>query len=362
MTKEEFFGIIIEKPDDEAYKKAKSVFDSLAKPIDGLGLFEHMICTIASNQRTDRPDISSRGLVIMIADNGVTAEGVSQTSADVTLSVARLMGMNKSTVGVMAENQKFSIIPVDIGIDYDQMIPGVIDKKVAKGTGSITTEPAMSEADCLLAIERGMSVADMCNERGIKIVATAEMGIGNTTTSSALLCALSGRAPVDVTGRGAGLSDEGLQTKTHVIERSLRYHKLNNTNARELTPAYALHALSCVGGLDIAGLTGLYTRCAQLGITTVIDGLISAVAALVAVAVHPMVKGYLLASHSGKEKGCRMALDMLGLSPAIDADLAVGEGTGAVMLFPLLDMVMNVYNNGTVFADTDIAQYKRFDR
>ncbi len=361
MTKEELFEIIIDKPDENAYKKAKKRFDSLAKPLDGFGAFEDAICKIASDQCTDKPDISKKGLVIMIADNGVICEGVSQSSSDVTLSVARMMGEGKSTVGVMTEEYPVDIIPVDLGIKSDEKIPGVTGLKVKQGTGNISKEPAMTEEECLAAISAGMRTADMCRERGIKLVATGEMGIGNTTTSTALFCALSGCRVEDATGRGAGLSNEGLQKKTDVIKRSLSFHKLNNTPVNTLEKSYVFNALKCVGGLDIAGLVGLYTRCGQLGITVVIDGFISAVAAFAAVAVNPGIKGYLLASHSGREKGSRMALDMMGLIPVIHADMALGEGTGAVMLFPLLDMVMSVYNNGTAFSDTDIAGYERFD-
>lgn len=362
MTKEELFEIIIEKPDESAYLSAKKRFDSLAKPLDGFGAFETAICKIASAQCTDKPDISKKGLVIMIADNGVTCEGVSQTSSDVTLSVASLMGAGKSTVGVMTERYPVDIIPIDLGINSDEIIPGVTAMKIKHGTGNISKEPAMTEEECLAAISAGMSAADMCRERGIKIVATGEMGIGNTTTSTALFCALSGCKVEEVIGRGAGLSDEGLKRKTDVIKRSLSLHELNNTPAYPLGKSYVFNALERVGGLDIAGLAGLYTRCGQLGITIVIDGFISAVAALVASAVNPVIKGYLLASHSGREKGSQMVLDMLDLIPVIHADMALGEGTGAVMLFPLLDMVMSVYNNGVSFSDTDIAQYERFDK
>lgn len=361
MTKEEFFEIIIDNPDESAYKNAKKRFDSIAKPLDGFGDFETMICKIASDQRTDKPDISKKGLVIMIADNGVTSEGVSQTSSDVTLSVARLMGAKKSTVGVMTEGYSVDIIPVDLGINSDEIIPGVAGMKIKHGTGNISKEPAMTEEECLAAISAGMSVADMCKERGIKLVATGEMGIGNTTTSTALFCALSGCGVEETVGRGAGLSDEGLKKKTDVIKRALNLHKLNNIPVDALEKPYVFNALKSVGGFDIAALAGLYTRCAQLGITIVIDGFISAVAALAASALNPNVKGYLLASHSGREKGSQMVLDMLGLIPVIHADMALGEGTGAVMLFPLLDMVMSVYNNGISFSDTDIVQYERFD-
>lgn len=361
MTKNELFEINIPELDTEAYKRAKKHFDGIAKPIDGLGVFEDIVCLIAAMQGNDTVDIKKKALVIMIADNGVTKEGVSQTDRSVTSSVAALMGKKKSTVCLMAKDYPVDIIPVDVGIDCNMPIKGVIDKKSVRGTKDILKEPAMSTDTCLNAIAAGIDIARRCKDSGIKMLATGEMGIGNTTTACALLCALTQVKVSDVVGRGAGLSDEGLDKKTYVIKQALERNKLNNT-PETITASYALSCLEKAGGLDIAGLAGLYIGAASLRMPVVIDGLISAVAALVANFICPGASKYMIASHVGREKGTKAALDALEKTPVLSANMALGEGTGAVMLFPLIDMVMNVYNDGMSFEDTGINRYERFKK
>lgn len=361
MSAEELLGMIVDEPSEDIYRQASERFDSLAKPLDGFGAFEDMICRIASMQRRVIPDISKKALVIMIADNGVTDEGVTQTDRSVTEAVARLMGKCESTVGIQTSGYPLSVIPVDVGIDSDEAIPGVVDKKVARGSGNIAKTAAMSEKECLAAILAGIDTVRACAKCGMGMIATGEMGIGNTTTSTALLCALCGMPPKDVTGRGAGLSDEGLFRKINVIEDALRLHGFWGDVPSCIDARYALSALATVGGFDIAGLAGVFIGCAENHIPAVIDGAISAVAALTAHYILPGCERYMLASHKGKENVSKRALDILGLRPVIDADLAIGEGTGAVMLFPLLDMVMSVYSGGTAFDDAGIGRYERFD-
>ena len=360
MDESLLYGITVDEPDEEARFRAKSRFDALAKPIDALGDFEDIICYIAAMTGDDKPDISQKALVIMCADNGVVEEGVSQTGREVTASVAKLMGRGASSVGVLTGGQNIRIFPVDIGMDTDEKFPGVIDRKIERGTGNIAKTAAMTNEQCLVAIDTGIGIVRDCISEGVKIIATGEMGIGNTTTSTALLCALTGADPADVTGRGAGLSDKGLKRKTQVIRKALEVHSLTNCSG-DVTPEYAFCALCAVGGLDIAGLCGVFIGCAMYRIPVVIDGFISAVAALTA---HYIVKGcenYMIASHKGKERGSAMALEILGKKPVIDANMALGEGCGAVMLFPLLDMAMKLYDQGTAFDDTDIDKYERFE-
>jgi nicotinate-nucleotide--dimethylbenzimidazole phosphoribosyltransferase len=320
-----------------------------------------MICRIAGIQRKEAPDLHKKGLILMCADNGVTQEGISQTSPRVTFDVATLMGRNKSSVGVMTECCPISIFAVDIGIDADETPEGVLNRRVRRGTGNILTGPAMTSEECLQAISTGMEVAAMAHAAGCGILATGEMGIGNTTTSTALFSAMTGLSPAALTGRGAGLSDEGLARKTRVVEESVSLHLREMGIARAVSPAETLEALRRLGGLDIAGLAGAFIGGASLGVPMVIDGLISAVAALAAERMVPGCRDYMLASHRGREKGTMEALKALELNPVIDADLALGEGTGAVLLFPLLDMALSLFRSGTVFGETDIEAYRRFD-
>ena len=352
-------GIVNCEPDSEIYQKSRERWDSIAKPIDGLGDMEDMISRIASIQGKVIPDISRRALVVMCADNGVVTEGVTQCDKSVTLDVARLLGKGQSSVCAMTEGMGIDIIPVDIGIDSDEVIRGIRNKKVCKGTGDIASEPAMSPDQCLKAIQAGMDIMDICARNGYDIVATGEMGIGNTTTSTALLCALTGLDPETVTGRGAGLTDEGLNRKIEVIKQALKLHGFGEESCVN-DPESAFEALQKVGGLDIAGLAGLFIGGAKHHIPVVIDGLISAVAAFTAECLAPGTAAYMLASHTGRERGTARVLERLGLKAVIDADLALGEGTGAVMLFPMIDMAVSLYQNGMRFDDTQIDAYERF--
>ncbi len=347
---------------DNIYKSIKDRFDSLAKPIDGLGAFEDIVCRIGAITGTTLPDISKKALVIMCADNGVTAEGVTQTDRSVTAKVAHLMAEGKSCACLMAKGAGITVIPVDIGIDCEGTIPGLTDKKVMRGTGNIAMEPAMTKDQCLMAISAGADIAKECKDKGYSIIATGEMGIGNTTTSTALFCALTGADPEKVAGRGAGLSDEGLATKIKVIKKALSLHGYDSDDDIPKSPDEVLMALCRVGGLDIAGLTGLYKGCHDCHIPVVIDGAISAVAAFAAALIYPPCKEAMIASHSGREKITEQVLEILKITPVIKADLSLGEGTGAILLMPLLDMVLRVYNGLPLFDETDILKYERFDK
>lgn len=365
MTKEELFNIKIEKLNESLMNKIQANWDSVAKPLDGLGDFEKITARIGAITENEHIDISKKALVIMCADNGVVSEGVSQTDSSVTKSVAELMGKRESSVGIMTSAYgDITTKVIDIGIDasakdieYSDIF---INAKVSLGTKSILVDNAMTSEECLKAIETGINTVRELKEKGITLIATGEMGIGNTTTSTALLIALTGCDINEVTGRGAGLSDEGLKLKKAVIGASLRFHDLLDVNKDVVTNDYAFNALCAVGGLDIAGLVGVYIGGALYRVPIVIDGVISAIAALTAELIINGTKEYMIPSHSGRENGTQKVLDVLNLMPVIKGDMALGEGTGAVMLFPLLDMVLALYNKGVQFDNTDIVKYERF--
>ena len=362
MREKELFELVIDEPDNAIYIEAKNRFDTLAKPIDGFGYMEDIICRTASIQRKLIPDVSKKALIVMCADSGVVEEGISQTDSSVTSAVARLLGEGKSTVGIMTGDFGITVIPVDIGINTPDMLPGVKNRKVSKGTRNIAKYAAMTKEQCLLAVFGGMEVVKECAGSGFGMIATGEMGIGNTTAASALLCALTGDEPSSVAGRGAGLSDEGLARKIKVIEEALKIHGYEERGKAITSGQDVLRALCRVGGLDMAGLVGVYIGCALHHIPVVIDGVTCAVAALAASYIAPASRSYMIASHRGREKGLARVLDILGLRAVIDADMALGEGTGAVMLFPLIDMVMSVYTNGQLFKQVGIREYKRFGK
>ena len=359
MTLDELITTKIEQPDRSIYDAAKEHWNQIAKPLDSLGLFEDILCRIAAVQQTVMPDIRKKALIIMCADNGIVSEGVSQSGQEVTAMVAALMGEHKSSVGMLAKDYPMEYMVYDVGMVCEQTPAGVIDQKVCHGTKDFLKEPAMSQEQCLQAIQTGMDAVKKCRDMGIELLATGEMGIGNTTTSTALLCALCGISPKEIAGRGAGLSSAGLKRKIDVISEGLRLHGKESAGSGITEKREVFQTLCCLGGADIAALAGVFIGGAIYKIPVVIDGLISAVAALVAESLLEGCAAYMIASHRGREKGMDIVLSRLSLQPVIHADMALGEGSGAVMLFPLLDMVFSLYGAGTAFQDTPISQYER---
>lgn len=351
-TREELTKITVKAPDEDIRRKVLSNFDHVAKPIDGLGRFEVLTAQIGAIQGTEKIDIAQKAVIIMCADNGIVEEGISQSGQEVTLAVVKSMADRKSSVGKMAEIAGADTIPVDIGVNSKEKIPGVADKKIAFGTRNFKKEPAMTEEEAVRAIFTGIEMVFQCKEKGYKLLATGEMGIGNTTTSSAVTAALLGCGAAEVTGRGAGLNDEKLVHKQELITEAIDRYGLKEADA--------LRILETVGGLDIAGLAGVCIGGALYHVPVVLDGVISMSAALLAERLVPGTKAYLIPSHKGKEPAVERLAEELELTPVIDAGLALGEGTGAVMLFPLLDMALSVYQDRTTFADIHIEQYERF--
>ena len=345
--------INIESPDEEIKRKIKSNWDMVAKPLDGMGKFEVLTAQIGAILRDESVDISRKAVVIMCADNGIVEEGISQSGQEVTYLVAKNMGKRQSSVGRMAAFSGADTIPVDIGINTPLLIPGVLNRKIRQGTRNFKIEPAMTEAEAMKAIYVGMEIVRECKEQGCRLLATGEMGIGNTTTSSAIAASLLGCDVNEVTGRGAGLNDEGLMRKIQVIQDAIERY--------DLYGAEPFLILQTVGGLDIAGLAGVCIGGAVYHIPIVLDGVISMVAALVAEKLVPGTREYLIPSHIGKEPAMINMSKALEMEPVIDGNLALGEGTGAVMLFPLLDMALEVYRESSSFKEIKVEQYERYE-
>lgn len=352
LTKEKLEQLKIEPPDEKLYREIKNRWDALAKPLDSVGDFETLLARIGAINQDVTLDIGKKAVIAMCADNGIVEEQISQSGQDVTAKVAAAMGKKTSSVCRMAAVVGADVIPVDIGINQEEEISGVLSRKVAHGTKNFLREPAMTEAETLRAIETGMELAADCKNRGYRLLATGEMGIGNTTTSSAMAAAMLSCAAADITGKGAGLSDAGLRHKIEVIEQALEKYELKRNETFRI--------LSTVGGLDIAGLTGVFIGGAVSHIPIVIDGVISAVAALAAERLVPGVRDYVIPSHKSREPAAARMLEELGVRPVMDAGLALGEGTGAVMMFGLLDIACALYGERTTFADIDVEPYQRF--
>lgn len=351
LTREELTQLAVSCPREEIRKKVLENWDAVAKPIDGMGCFETMTAQIGAILGTDKLDIAKKAVIIMCADNGIVEEKVSQSGQEVTTAVVRSMSKGKSSVGRMANGIGADTIPVDIGVNGQERFPGVLDRKIRCGTRNFRKEPAMTEEEAIRAIAVGIEMVHTCKEQGYKILATGEMGIGNTTTSSAVAAALLKCKVSRVTGRGAGLSDGGLLRKQQLIREAIEKYKLYQADV--------LTVLRTVGGLDIAGLAGVCIGGALFHVPIVLDGVISMVAALVAEKLVPGTKAYLLPSHKGKEPAVELLIRELDLEPVIYGNLALGEGTGAVMLFALLDMALKVYCDRTTFSDIQIEKYER---
>ena len=351
-TKEALLALSVKPPDETIYQKILQNWDMVAKPLDGMGRFEALTAQIGAILGTLEPDISKKAVVIMCADNGIVEEGISQSGQEVTAAVAAQMAKNASSIGKMASFIGADTIPIDIGINTKENIPGVLNKKIRCGTRNFRKEPAMTEDETIRAIFTGIHLVSECKEKGYRLLATGEMGIGNTTTSSAIVAAMLKCDVKEVTGRGAGLDDEKLLHKQQVITEAIEKYALFG--------AEPLRILETVGGFDIAGLAGVCIGGGLYHIPIVLDGMISMAAALIAEKIVPGTVQYLLASHKGKEPAVEQLVNALKLEPVIDAKMALGEGTGAVMMFPLLDMALHIYQSQTTFADMQLQQYERY--
>lgn len=323
-------------------------WDAIAKPLHSLGLLEDAVVRVAGITGKADVTLGKRAVLMMCADNGVVSEGVTQTGQEVTAIVAENAAKGDSSVCRMARVAGADVFAVDVGIARP-VNAAVLNRNIRRGTRNIAEGPAMTEAEAMAAIEVGIGLVREKQAEGYGLFALGEMGIGNTTTASAVTAVLTG-APIEaVTGRGAGLSDAGLRRKKDAIARAVAVNRPD--------PADAFAVLRCLGGLDIAALAGVCLGGALYRAPVLIDGFISAAAALAAVRMCPSCRGYLLASHVSKEPAGMLVLDALGLQPLICAQMCLGEGTGAVAAMPLLDMALAVYGEMRTFDEIDVAAY-----
>jgi nicotinate-nucleotide--dimethylbenzimidazole phosphoribosyltransferase len=337
-------------PDPVAAKQAKEHWDGIAKPLGSLGLLEEAIIHIAGVTGNSQVRLDKRGVLVLCADNGVVCEGVTQSGSEVTRIVAENLTRKQTSVCHMAKAARAEVIPVDMGMATRLNSPLLLDRHISDGTQNIAAGPAMTRDQAEAAIEAGIGLVRDCAENGYQILATGEMGIGNTTTSSAIAAVLLERPVRDVTGRGSGLSDDALERKIRVIEKAIDINKPDTTDA--------LDVLMKLGGFDIAGMTGIFLGGALYKVPIIIDGIISSVSALLAARLCPAARYAMLPSHISGEPAGKMLLDALDLRPLITAEMRLGEGTGAVALLPLLDLALAVYHGSSSFADIGIEAYK----
>lgn len=339
----------IPSPNLEAAAESRRRWNSIAKPVKSLGNLERAVEKISALTGDPSYSIDKRAVLVLCASNGVVAQKVSSAGRDVTIILARYMLENQASVCRMAEAVNAQVKVVDMGMDETIDHPALIQRCIAMGTGDISQGPAMSRAQAEQAIEAGIDLVREAKEQGYKILATGEMGIGNTTTSSAVCTLLLGEDLSAMVGRGAGLTDEALVHKIKMIQQAIEVNQPD--------PEDALDVLAKVGGLDIAGLAGVFLGGAYYRIPILVDGLISATAALVARHLAPASFQAMLASHVSAEPASRRVLNELGLHPLIDAGMCLGEGTGAVAALPLLDLAYSVYHEVSSLSDMNIESY-----
>lgn len=335
--------------DEKAALESKLRWDSIAKPLHSLGKLEDAIIRIAGITGDATMHLEKKGLVTMCADNGVVEEGVTQTGQEVTAIVTNNFLTEAATASVMCKKVGAEIFPVDIGVAVDT---NAINRKIAYGTKNFAKEPAMTREQVERALEVGIEMVKDLKEKGYGLLATGEMGIGNTTTSSAIAAVLLNQPVELVTGRGAGLSGEGLSKKVLTIKHAIELHKPNSEDA--------IDVLAKVGGFDIAGIAGVFIGGALYHVPIMIDGFISAVGALCAARICPKVKDYMLASHVSKEPASIMVLEELGLEAPLHCDMCLGEGTGAIAFYPLIDLACEIYTKMSTFDQIQVDQYEEF--
>lgn len=335
---------MIEDLDREIMKKARNRVDNLIKPPNSLGKLEDIAVQLAGIKKSIQPKVDKKTLIAMAADHGVYEEGVAGYPQEIT--VIQTLNMAKGLTGVCALGRvsNTKIVPVDIGVkvDFDDD-SGIINKKIRYGTNNMTKGPAMTRDEAIRAIEVGIEVTNEEIKKGANLIGTGEMGVTNTTASTAILSVLGNIDPAEITGRGAKLCDEGINRKIKAIKTAI---KINN-----IDPNDPIDVVSKVGGLEIAGMSGIILSAAANNVPVVIDGYISTISALIAFRLQPKAKKYIIPSHASLENGAKKASELLGVEPIINMNLCLGEGSGAVLTFPIIDAACEMINNMPTFEE-----------
>ena len=331
----------------EVQKEAMTYIDGLIKPIGSLGKLETIAAQIAGiTGKVKGNEMKKRCIIAMCADNGVHAEGVAVAPQEVTTLMAHAMAAGGSGMTVFAKEANAEYVLVDVGINSDDVVPGMIHRKVAKGTANFAKGPAMSREDCVKAMEIGIEVTNEMVEKGYDIIGTGELGMANTSSSSCVLVALTDVTMDQAVGKGAGLTDEAHQHKKEVLNRALEVNKPDKNDP--------IDVISKVGGFDIAGLVGVYLAAAANRKPVVVDGFISAAAALAAVKLCPAAADYMITSHCSAEPGFMAMMDALGKKPMLMLDMRLGEGSGCPMAFHVVDQALAMINHMATFGEATI--------
>jgi nicotinate-nucleotide--dimethylbenzimidazole phosphoribosyltransferase len=338
------------QPISEAHlKMAQERLDQLAIPRGSLGRLMDLGRQYAAIRQDTKPVISKKKIFTFAADHGVVEEGVSAFPREVTQQMVFNFMRGGAGINVLARHVGAEVTVVDIGVDHDfSEMKGLKIRKIARGTRNMAKEPAMTRAEAVKAMEVGAELACEAARSKADILGTGDMGIGNTTPSSAMIAVFSGLAASEVTSRGTGISDAALKIKIDTIDKVLSFHNLDKDDP--------IDVLSKVGGLEIAGIAGLIIGAAAQKIPVVLDGFISTAGAVVACELNPLIKEYLFAAHLSVEKGHKVMLDRLGLKPLLDLDLRLGEGTGAALGISLVEAGVKILTEMLTFEEAGVAE------
>ncbi len=335
--------------DHALMQEAQRRLDHLTKPLGSLGRLESLAKQIVGITRNAAPRLSRKAIITMAADHGVAQEGVSAYPQAVTRQMVANFLQGGAGINVLARHVGARVVVVDMGVAGELAShPDLIVRKIAPGTANMARGPAMTHEQASAAIQAGREVVERERARGLDILGTGDMGIGNTTASSAITAVMTGAAADRVTGRGTGIDEAALARKTAVIQRALAVNRPD--------PADPLDVLAKVGGLEIAGLVGVILAGAEARVPVVVDGFISGAAALVAAGLEPRVKAYVIASHVSQEPGHRLALEHLGLQPLLDLHLRLGEGTGAALAISLAEAACKILTEMATFEEAGVAR------
>lgn len=338
----------ISEPDQNAMQRARDHLQQLTKPPGSLGRLEDLTIRLAGITGDPQSTFPDKRVVVMAADHGVVEEGISAFPKEVTGQMVYNFLQGGAAINVMTRQAGARVVCVDIGVAADlKEANGLLRKKVGYGSKNMRREPALTLEQVRLAIEVGIETAFELIENGASLLATGEMGIGNTTASSAVLAALTGKAVSAVVGRGTGITDAVLGHKIRVIEESLQLQQPKSDDVYDV--------LQKVGGIELCGLAGLILGAAEKSIPIVIDGFISTVAAYCAVKMCPNARHYLIASHQSEEPGHRLVLSELELQPILYGDMRLGEGTGAALLFPTIDTIQAIMREMSTFTSAGVS-------
>jgi nicotinate-nucleotide--dimethylbenzimidazole phosphoribosyltransferase len=329
--------------DKKAMEQTKARWDSLIHPTGSLGKLEDLSIKLAGIYGNDKFDIDKKVIIAFGGDHGVHAQGVASDKQEITKMNFPNFTKGVSGVGTISKFVGADVVAVDVGINTDEKMDGVLDYKIRKGTSDMMLGPAMTKEEAIKSIEVGIEVAERYIVNDYKVIGVGEMGIGNTTPATAILAVISGCDPSEITDRGAGLDPSKLGHKAQVIRNAI---ELNNPN-----PTDGIDVLHKVGGFEIGAMVGVILGCSANRTPIVLDGFISYSAALIAKKINPKVMDYIIASHRSAELGSKKAIETLGIEPFLDMDMRLGEGSGAAIAFNILDMSVHTYKHMATFQE-----------